>query len=187
MAMAARRGPYNRNECPLCGPGSGNWAGHTGAHKGFPFQARGSPRGSQCAAAPAGTIKDSARAMEQLEEDKAALRRANAKLALVFYARKEGSTGSWHKFSTVGHAHAQLPISQYSAEEASARIDACCQGKRESFGGYVFRKLPPADEKEAPSSQAVARKDKLHGRFSPSFSVIFNRKCRNCPFSRAFY
>ena len=26
----------------------------------------------------------------------------------------------------------------------------------------------------------------LPGRFSPSFSVIFNRTCRNCPYSRAF-
>ena len=90
----------------------------------------------------------------QLYETQAAEQRARAKQALAVFARKIGSTGTWYKFRSTHHAYGQLPVSQYSLEEAAECIKECCQGKRASFGGYVFSTDEPLQTTPA-SAKAV--------------------------------
>jgi hypothetical protein len=144
-----------------------------------PAQKEDSARSEEAASKEIAVDAYAREAERQLEEAnaKAGEQRAQAKQALVFYARKEGSsTGTWYKFRNASHAYGQLPISQYSAEEAAQCIDECCQGKRAAFGGYVFCKENPSAEQGGASTKAAAFKEKMKEVRKPTDAPIFALK-----------
>lgn len=112
----------------------------------------------------------------QLYETQAVAQRARAKQALAFFARKVGSTGTWHKFRSTHHAYGQLPVSQFSLEEAAECIKECCQGKRASFGGYVFCKDEPLRQAAPASAKAVDFQSRSNEERRSAESPIFAMK-----------